>query len=166
MRNFFVNFSGLGQKAEGFGTLFLRSGFLPKWTQTDQFFGHHLKGLPPDSRNDFRVLLSAQVAGSVGSNSVQSTFEADQTQVCPSFPGGFLVGRFDQIVGDQTHDEIFAQRRGQRKEGVRRLFLLLIMTTHAPSHGRSPRIEFPGAIYYVLSRGNRWTNLFTDDDDR
>ena len=128
MRNFFVNFSGLGQKAEGFGTLFLRSGFLPKWTQTDQFFGHHLKGLPPDSRNDFRVLLSAQVAGSVGSNSVQSTFEADQTQVCPSFPGGFLVGRFDQIVGDQTHDEIFAQRRGQRKEGVRRLFLLLIMT--------------------------------------
>ena len=72
------------------------------------------------------------------------------------------VGVAHAVLGN-----LLAERRGQEtKEGVRRLFLLLIMTTHAPSHGRSPRIEFPGAIYYVLSRGNRWTNLFTDDDDR
>ena len=32
--------------------------------------------------------------------------------------------------------------------------------------GRSPRIEFPGAIYHVMALGNRRLNIVTDDDDR
>ena len=29
-----------------------------------------------------------------------------------------------------------------------------------------PRIQFPGAIYHVMSRGNRKSSIFNDDDDR
>lgn len=31
---------------------------------------------------------------------------------------------------------------------------------------RRPRIQFPGAIYHVMSRGNRKNEIFDDDDDR
>lgn len=31
---------------------------------------------------------------------------------------------------------------------------------------RRPRIQFPGAIYHVMSRGNRKAAIFDDDDDR
>jgi putative transposase len=31
---------------------------------------------------------------------------------------------------------------------------------------RSPRIEFPGAMYHVLARGNRWENIVLGDDER
>ena len=31
---------------------------------------------------------------------------------------------------------------------------------------RRPRIQFPGAIYHVMSRGNRKSPIFADDDDR
>ena len=31
---------------------------------------------------------------------------------------------------------------------------------------RNPRIEFPGAAYHVMSRGNRGADIFIDDDDR
>ncbi|MFC7337726.1 transposase [Haloferula chungangensis] len=32
--------------------------------------------------------------------------------------------------------------------------------------GRGPRIEFPGAIYHVLARGNRREAIVLGDDDR
>ena len=31
---------------------------------------------------------------------------------------------------------------------------------------RKPRIQFPGALYHVMSRGNRKDKIFMDDDDR
>ena len=31
---------------------------------------------------------------------------------------------------------------------------------------RQPRIEFPGAIYHVLARGDCWEPIFLDDRDR
>lgn len=31
---------------------------------------------------------------------------------------------------------------------------------------RSIRIEYPGAFYHVMARGNRRENIFLDDDDR
>ena len=31
---------------------------------------------------------------------------------------------------------------------------------------RSLRIEFPGAFYHVMARGNRRETIFHDDDDR
>ena len=31
---------------------------------------------------------------------------------------------------------------------------------------RQPRIEFPGAIYHVLARGDRREPIFLDDRDR
>ena len=31
---------------------------------------------------------------------------------------------------------------------------------------RRPRIQFPGAIYHVMARGNRKSPIFADDDDR
>jgi hypothetical protein len=31
---------------------------------------------------------------------------------------------------------------------------------------RSIRIEFPGAFYHVMARGNRREAIFLDDDDR
>ena len=31
---------------------------------------------------------------------------------------------------------------------------------------RQPRIEFPGAFYHVMSRGDRHEPIFEDDDDR
>jgi hypothetical protein len=31
---------------------------------------------------------------------------------------------------------------------------------------RPLRIEFPGALYHVMARGNARAGLFTDDDDR
>ncbi len=34
------------------------------------------------------------------------------------------------------------------------------------SKPRQPRIEFPGAIYHVLARGNRRAEIFSDDRDR
>mgnify|MGYP001235125094 FL=1 len=30
---------------------------------------------------------------------------------------------------------------------------------------RPLRIEFPGAVYHVTSRGDRWEPIFVDDDD-
>ena len=31
---------------------------------------------------------------------------------------------------------------------------------------RQWRIEYPGAIYHVMSRGDRWDDIFHDDVDR
>jgi hypothetical protein len=31
---------------------------------------------------------------------------------------------------------------------------------------RSQRLEFPGAYYHVMARGNRRETIFHDDDDR
>jgi putative transposase len=31
---------------------------------------------------------------------------------------------------------------------------------------RSLRLQFPGAYYHVMARGNRRENIFIDDDDR
>ncbi|MEA1870736.1 MAG: transposase [Candidatus Bipolaricaulota bacterium] len=31
---------------------------------------------------------------------------------------------------------------------------------------RSLRIEYPGAVYHIASRGNAWQDVFLDDDDR
>src|SRR5262245_51693176 len=31
---------------------------------------------------------------------------------------------------------------------------------------RRPRLQFPGAIYHVMSRGNRKLRIFDDDDER
>ncbi len=31
---------------------------------------------------------------------------------------------------------------------------------------RRPRLQFPGAVYHVMSRGNRKSAIFTTDDDR
>jgi len=31
---------------------------------------------------------------------------------------------------------------------------------------RNLRIEFPGAYYHLMARGNRWETIFHDDDDR
>jgi putative transposase len=31
---------------------------------------------------------------------------------------------------------------------------------------RQPRIEYPGAIYHIMSRGDRRENIFLDDVDR
>ena len=35
-----------------------------------------------------------------------------------------------------------------------------------PPMPRSPRIEFPGAIYHVVARGNRREPIVFGDDDR
>lgn len=32
--------------------------------------------------------------------------------------------------------------------------------------GRAPRIEFPGAFYHVINRGNHLEPIYTDDIDR
>lgn len=32
--------------------------------------------------------------------------------------------------------------------------------------GRSIRIQYPGALYHVTSRGNERRGIFVDDDDR
>jgi REP element-mobilizing transposase RayT len=32
--------------------------------------------------------------------------------------------------------------------------------------GRRPRLQFPGAVYHVMSRGNRKSVIFSDEDDR
>ena len=31
---------------------------------------------------------------------------------------------------------------------------------------RKPRIEYEGAVYHVMSRGNRQTDIYNDDTDR
>jgi putative transposase len=31
---------------------------------------------------------------------------------------------------------------------------------------RKPRVQFPGAVYHVMSRGDRLENIFVDDVDR
>lgn len=31
---------------------------------------------------------------------------------------------------------------------------------------RSIRIEFEGALYHIMARGNRWEAIFLDDEDR
>jgi hypothetical protein len=39
---------------------------------------------------------------------------------------------------------------------------LATVWTHPPQ----PRIEFPGAFYHVMARGNRCESISHDDDDR
>ena len=31
---------------------------------------------------------------------------------------------------------------------------------------RKLRVEYPGAIYHVMNRGDRWEPIFSDDQDR
>jgi hypothetical protein len=31
---------------------------------------------------------------------------------------------------------------------------------------RKLRIQYPGAIYHVMNRGDRWEAIFEDDEDR
>ena len=31
---------------------------------------------------------------------------------------------------------------------------------------RRPRLQFPGAVYHVMTRGNRKAAIFSEDDDR
>ena len=37
---------------------------------------------------------------------------------------------------------------------------------HHPDMARPLRIEFPGAVYHVTSRGDRGEPIFDDDEDR
>ncbi len=50
-----------------------------------------------------------------------------------------------------------------QQEGV--LFLAGIRTNHSLM-ARPLRIEYPGALYHLTSRGNRQEDIFVDDADR
>jgi hypothetical protein len=58
---------------------------------------------------------------------------------------------------------------GFRGEAERRCFWVLNLgrlTRHAGPMPRAMRVEYPGAIYHVMDRGDRREDIFINDVDR
>ena len=50
--------------------------------------------------------------------------------------------------------------------GVRSRLVSTLAFIYRSAHARPLRIEFPGAVYHVMSHGDRREKVFDDNDDR
>ena len=78
--------------------------------QVDDFLGDHFEDAFPDLFDDLRVSLTAQVAGGVGNEGVECSFEADLPMIRSALVTRLLAGGFDQVVGDLAHRQCLAGR--------------------------------------------------------